>query len=395
MTRRLAAALVGALLLLPALAAAPAPEPRQAPRWASVTVGDDHACALDDAGRAFCWGYNHAGQLGARTPMHCGIVSESGHRSCYPTASDTLPLPVLGGQRFAVLSAGRYLTCGIRPEGTLLCWGSPLGDTAAYADRCLHGEPCSFAPVQPAPGRRFAALNAAERCAMERGGALLCWDHRTGRAAPVPEPWAGLAVASVGGDRDVTEPTFCAAARDGRVFCRGDGFFGVPGTGSRDTAAAPAPVAGGERFREVAVLGHWVCALAADGAAHCWGAAGYDDATRDTVQRPGLERCPRWGTQTWCNPRPAAVSGGLRFRSIRRMPREGRMLGLAADGRAYAWAGDRVPRPWRPEHRWRSVAGGDWGECGVTVAGELHCWGRDPHEEVQGPIPHPGAGPGG
>ena len=395
MTRRLAAALVGALLLLPALAAAPAPEPRQAPRWASVTVGDDHACALDDAGRAFCWGYNHAGQLGARTPMHCGIVSESGHRSCYPTASDTLPLPVLGGQRFAVLSAGRYLTCGIRPEGTLLCWGSPLGDTAAYADRCLHGEPCSFAPVQPAPGRRFAALNAAERCAMERGGALLCWDHRTGRAAPVPEPWAGLAVASVGGDRDVTEPTFCAAARDGRVFCRGDGFFGVPGTGSRDTAAAPAPVAGRERFREVAVLGHWVCALAADGAAHCWGAAGYDDATRDTVQRPGLERCPRWGTQTWCNPRPAAVSGGLRFRSIRRMPREGRMLGLAADGRAYAWAGDRVPRPWRPEHRWRSVAGGDWGECGVTVAGELHCWGRDPHEEVQGPIPHPGAGPGG
>lgn len=392
MTRRLAAAL-GALLLLPALAAAPAPDVRQAPRWASVTVGDDHACALDAAGQAFCWGNNHAGQLGARTPVRCGIIGESGRRGCYPTASDTLPLPVLGGHRFAALSAGRYLTCGIEPEGALLCWGSPLGDTAAYADRCLLDRPCSFAPVRPAPGRRFAAVNAARRCAVDVAGALLCWDGRTGVAVPLPEPWARLPVAGVDGDDDVpVQPTFCAAARDGRVFCRGDAAFGVLGTGSRDSAAAPAPVAGRERFREVAVLGHWACALAADGAAHCWGAAGYDDATRDTATRPGLERCPRWGTETWCSPRPVPVSGGLRFRSLGRLPRERSMVGLAADGRVYAWTGDRAPRPWRPGRRWRSVAGGDWGECGVATAGALYCWGRDPHEVVQGLVRHPGRG---
>jgi hypothetical protein len=36
-----------------------------------------------------------------------------------------------------------------------------------------------------------------------------------------------------------------------------------------------------------------------------------------------------------------------------------------------------------------SVSAGDCGQCGVTTGGELFCWGRDPHEAVQGRIPHP------
>ena len=43
-----------------------APAARDSARWSTVSVGDDHACALDTAGRAFCWGFNHGGQLGGR-----------------------------------------------------------------------------------------------------------------------------------------------------------------------------------------------------------------------------------------------------------------------------------------------------------------------------------------
>lgn len=78
------------LVILAIVFAAPA----QGQRWASVSVGDDHVCALDMEGRAYCFGDNHAGQIGARTDIRCGIVSESGRRSCYPLPSDSTPLRV-------------------------------------------------------------------------------------------------------------------------------------------------------------------------------------------------------------------------------------------------------------------------------------------------------------
>jgi hypothetical protein len=368
--------------------------PASAQRWTQVSVGDDHACALDAEGRVYCWGNNHAGQLGARTPEHCGIVSESGRRGCYATASDTLPLPAGGAMRFRRVSAGRYLSCGVDADGRAFCWGEPLGAPSGYGDTCLHGRPCSFAPVPLLPKRRFAALDARSRCAVDAAGTALCWGHDFRTAARPEEPWPDAGVTTVAGDPE--DPSYCALDRDGRALCVGEPDFGIAGTGGRDSASLGRPAEHAAPFTDVAVLWRWACALDAAGAAWCWGAAGYDDATRDGTSRPGLEQCDRWGTRTWCNTRPAAVSGGLRFRSLAAMPRGTmpvtyEMVGLTAEGEAYAWGGFREPRPWHPEQRWTSVAAGDWGQCGVTTGGELFCWGRDPHEEVQGRIPHPAA----
>jgi alpha-tubulin suppressor-like RCC1 family protein len=353
-----------------------------------VSVGDDHACALDAAGRAYCWGNNHAGQLGARTPIRCGIVGESGARSCYPTANDTLPLPAGGTMRFVSISAGRYLTCGIDAEGRAFCWGQPLGDTAAYHDQCLHHEACSFTPVALAPERRFAAVDVHARCAAAREGTALCWGHGYRQEAQVSTPWR-TPVAAVAGDPETH--AFCAVGRDAHAYCQGDAAFGVPGHGGGTTEGGP--VDGDVPFAGVAVLGNWVCGVDAEGTARCWGAAGYGEARRGET-RDGFEQCEKHGTQTWCNRRPVAVAGVPRLRSVTAMPRGTlpvivEMVGLTAAGEAYVWGGDRVARRWRPERRWASVSAGDWGQCGVTTGGELVCWGRNPHEEVQGRIPHP------
>lgn len=381
------------LLALALCAVLAAPLRAQPARWTQVSVGDDHACALDARGRAYCWGNNHSAQLGARTPEHCGIVGESGHRSCYPTASDSLPLLAAGGTPLVRVSAGRYVTCGLDAEGRALCWGQPVGPPAAYADRCLDG-PCSFAPVPLEPARRFAALDMKARCAVDGGGAALCWGFDFRRADRHEARWPGVAAAQVAGDPE--DPTFCAVDRDGRVFCQGEPDFGVTGSGSRGSASLGRPADHPAPFTQVAVMWRWVCALDAEGAAHCWGAAGYDDVPDGGADRAGFERCERWSTETWCTLRPAPVSGGLRFRSLAAMPRGSmptvyEMVGLTAEGEAYAWDGFREPRPWHPEQRWASVAAGDWGQCGVTTDGALFCWGRDPHEAVQGRIPHPAA----
>jgi hypothetical protein len=384
-----------ALLALAALACAAlvSPADAQRDRWRSVSVGSDHACALDAEGRAYCWGYNHAGQLGARTAMKCGIEGESGHRGCHPDASETVPLAVGGGVRFASVSAGEYLACGTDARGAAFCWGAPAAEPARYRDACMDEEPCSFTPVPLMPGRRFAVVDARARCAADAEGASFCWGDPHRGPGRVKKPWEGEEIAFVAGDpgNDGEHPTSCAVRRDGGVICRGEAAFGLRGNGPDTTAtgAVDSPA----RFSRVAVLENWACGLDAAGAAFCWGAAGYDDV-RGTDPRPRDEVCERWAVSTYCNRRPAAVEGAPPFRTLvayghSTMPVIHEMIGLTADGRAYAWGGDRRVRPWRPEHRWASVSANRWGECGVTTDGALFCWGANPHDTVQGRIPHP------
>ncbi|MFL5542697.1 MAG: RCC1 domain-containing protein [Longimicrobiaceae bacterium] len=363
--------------------------------WKSVSVGEDHVCALDGVGRAYCWGNNHSAQLGAHTPVKCGIIGESGARGCYPQASQRVLVLAANGMRFASIGAGEYVTCGIGREGRAFCWGNPMGDTAAYRDRCLRDAPCSFSPVPLDPGRRYLALDARSRCFAATDGSARCWGTRYREGGNASTPWSAPVVAVAG---DPETKTFCAAARDGRAYCMGRAEFGILGDGAGNgepgvasTVVGPA-VAGPARFTQVAALGFWVCGLDREGAAHCWGAASYSDAPQGGT-RAGFERCGDFGS-TWCNRTPARVTAPARFRSVTPMPRGTmpvtyEMVGLAADGRAYVWGGDRVVRPWHPEHRWMSVSAARWGQCGVTVAGELFCWGLNPYEEVQGRIAHP------
>ncbi len=384
---------VPALLSLLAVLGA-APLPAQGARWASVSVGDDHVCALDEQGRAYCFGNNHSAQLGARTPERCGIIDESGGRSCYPTPSEQTLLRAAGGRRFTALSVGRYASCGVDDEQRAWCWGAPMGDPAAYRETCLRGRACSFSPVPLLPERRVASVGLQPRCVVDTAGTAFCFGQGFRAGRPPPKLWPGTPKARVEGWNQ--GETLCAVGQDGRAWCRGDAVFGVLGTGTRDSASAGEPVYGSIRFSQVAILANWVCGLDVDGAAYCWGSAGYGDVARDPAPRANFEVCERWMTRTWCNTRPAPVEGGLRFATLAAMPRGSmpmlyEMVGITPDGAAYVWTGRREPRPWHPEHRWRSTAAGDWGQCGVTLEGELHCWGRDPHEEVQGRVPHPDA----
>jgi alpha-tubulin suppressor-like RCC1 family protein len=71
-----------------------------------VTAGDNHSCGETLASKAYCWGLDFAGALGD---------GSSSTRALKPVA-------VTGGLAFAQLTAGRG-TCGKVGDGTLYCWG--------------------------------------------------------------------------------------------------------------------------------------------------------------------------------------------------------------------------------------------------------------------------------
>jgi len=81
--------------------------------FTSLAVGASHACGLDLAGLAYCWGNNFAGQLG---------ISENGQSG--GTALVPTPSRVDSAERFVELVAGSAHTCGLTASESVWCWGS-------------------------------------------------------------------------------------------------------------------------------------------------------------------------------------------------------------------------------------------------------------------------------
>jgi alpha-tubulin suppressor-like RCC1 family protein len=80
-------------------------------RFAAVTAGVYHTCAVTAAGAAYCWGTNGNGELGL------------GHLN----PGRTTAVPVVGGLSFAAVDAGLGRTCGITADGAAYCWGETRG----------------------------------------------------------------------------------------------------------------------------------------------------------------------------------------------------------------------------------------------------------------------------
>jgi alpha-tubulin suppressor-like RCC1 family protein len=94
-------------------------------RFRMLSAGGEHTCGIALDGRAWCWGYNVDGQLGA------GIADDGG-----PT-----PVAVAGALRFVSIAAGSAHACAVSTVGGLWCWGSGLAFRAAPGSYHLQPEP--------------------------------------------------------------------------------------------------------------------------------------------------------------------------------------------------------------------------------------------------------------
>ncbi|MCA1683700.1 MAG: hypothetical protein LC708_01010, partial [Actinobacteria bacterium] len=245
--------------------------------FASLAAGGRHTCGVRTDGAAYCWGYDHFGQMGDGTP---GGVS--------PT-----PGAVTGGHTFASLATGDMHTCGVRSDGTAYCWGNDgngqLGDGTT-------GPLANPTPGAVAGGHTWASLAAGgiHTCGVRPDGAAYCWgmdyygqlgDGATSPSA-TPTPGAvagGHTFASLAAGLWHT----CGVRTDGAAYCWGldtQGQLGDGTVGSPDDNPTPGAVAGGHTFASVDAGAFHTCGLRPDGAAYCWGNDGYGqlgDGTAD------------------------------------------------------------------------------------------------------------------
>ena len=284
--------------------------------FASVTAGRDHTCALNTAGRAYCWGSDVEGQLGHPPSAQC---DSSGTRPCSLSAE-----PVATGVRFASLSAGGLHTCGVALDGGAYCWGS---DSAGALG--IGGGP-GAGPALVQGGHSYAAISAG-------------YTHT------------------------------CAVGVDGTAYCWGANDRGQLGTGDTVTRVVPTPVATTEKFAEISAGQARTCGRTVTNHVLCWGAiwlyrsGGLEYSRAQYLPEDVPESPPLTGLTVG-----SFTSCGVIAHAAYCW--EANAHGEMGDGTTQ---GSTHPVPVAGGLAFSSVSAGIIQTCGVTVDGDAYCWGND------------------
>jgi alpha-tubulin suppressor-like RCC1 family protein len=352
----------------------------------SVTAGFEHTCGITAAGDAYCWGSNSFGKLGDGSE---------------PTEVRPRPVLVLGGLSWTSLSAGGQGTCGLSTTGEAYCWGFAAVSPTEHAS----------APV-PVPGglvftKVSAAGGAQHRCALTSTGAAYCWgDNESGQlgdgtttpqTSPVPVR-GDLSFVDLGTGNSYT----CGLTAGGAVYCWGNNSSGQLGDGTRTNRLTPVQVGGGLSFGALGVSASNACAITTAGAAYCWGLNSEAELGIGTTDGP--ERCLLGNYP--CSTSPLPVVGGLTFTKLSGGVTNSHNCAMTAAGAAYCWgynpggqlgdgttAGNETCYPTGPEGpgfpcstvpvrvvgglTFSSLTAGSLHTCGLTVGGQVYCWGSN------------------
>lgn len=364
--------------------------------WISVSVGDNTSCALDRAGRAYCWGSNFQGRLGTGSlaggviepqlvlsaPAELRSLSVGGRHQCALTgngaafcwgsnearqlgAGNTAVVNnsafVVGGHTFSSISAGLEHTCALTAARVAYCWGdntfNQLGAANAAPCGAMVERPCRVpAPVPVAGDLRFLQISAGRfhTCGLTLEGAAYCWgSNQHGELG------------------DPSIPIHCVAL-PAVVACLRD---------------FPVPVSGGLRFKHISAGGLHNCGIITTGAAYCWGFATPDAQTDasalGSAAHAGLS-APYIGSRT-----PVPVEGNLLFADL--SAGTGRSCGVTIQGEAFCWGSNSfgqlgigtmsinrstLPRAVRiPSALNAPALDEDDHACAVSTSGSIWCWG--------------------
>jgi alpha-tubulin suppressor-like RCC1 family protein len=130
-----------------------------------IAIGDDHSCALDSAGAAYCWGDNSAGELGDGTTVGSRV----------PVAVDASG--VLAGQTLTQIAAGQDHTCALDSAGAAYCWGDNSGGELGDGTTVSSSVPVAVNAGGVLASQSLTQIAAGDdhTCALDSSGAAYCW----------------------------------------------------------------------------------------------------------------------------------------------------------------------------------------------------------------------------
>jgi alpha-tubulin suppressor-like RCC1 family protein len=274
-----------------------------------ITTGANHSCAIDDAGAAWCWGDNSAGQLGVP-----GLSPGTTSPVRVSTASG-MTGPVVD------IAAGGNTTCAVTDAGAAYCWGEgsagQIGDGAGV-DR---DQPTRVSTGGALSGARVRQITVGDTqaCGVDADGGAYCWGDTAGGTNRTPDRVHAAGV--VFGELSAGARHVCGLDRNSSAaYCWGSDVNGQLGDGSTTHADDPVRVdtgaqSPGATLLDIAGGARHTCALDSRGVSFCWGAdddgqlgTGAAGASIVPAAVAGLPRPPAAVTGV----RVAPLDGGLR-----------------------------------------------------------------------------------
>ena len=358
--------------------------------FTAISSAGSHACGIRSNGTVACWGSVRF----FRSYETSGVWENwryAGHRTRDPvarggTVSGSLVVP---DGTFTSVSVSGHHACGIRPDGTVTCWGmnidgratAPGGAFTAIATTGNRG--CGVRPdgsatcwgvgiVNP-PAGTFTAISAGmtsyfeqpdHTCGVRNEGTIACW------GLDPPDPPDGTFTAVTASIRHA-----CGLRANGTAACWGNNGYGQTN--------AP-----GGTFTAVSTGETHTCGLRPNGTATCWG--GNRQALRDApsgaftaleagpfntcgIRTNGTVEC--WGhgyTYELIHgggsiPQPSGTFSTLSTGAV--------SCGLRGDGTAACWTREEpFAQGFGPDGEYASISQGSLHGCGLRQDGSVDCW---------------------
>ena len=327
-----------------------------------VSAGDSHSCAVNEAGSAFCWGLGSSGQLGN------GFL-----------VNRFTPFPVAGGLTFTAITAAETHSCGITTgitTGQAYCWG--MNNVGQLGNGTTVGE--SSPSLVVADGLSFTSIvtGAFHTCALATSGEAYCWGFSTSGALGNGTTGVRTSPTAVSGGHTFVSLTAgrshsCGLTTTGETYCWGLNSSGQLGDGTTGNKLSPSLVIGGVTFASISAGDAHTCALTALGGAYCWG--------NSDLGRLGIGEVAESFYSS-----PQSVVGGLPFTAI--TAGEAHSCGIVTSGEAYCWGSNAsgrlgtgttdsqslVPAAVAGGLLFRSIDIGDH-SCAVSTSNDVYCWG--------------------
>ena len=186
--------------------------------FTDIGVGDLHTCALNEAGKAYCWGYGNYGQLG------------NGDSNYY-----LVPKAVIGGLSFNQIEANNDHTCALTQSGKAYCWG--LGNYGQLGNGSNNSQ---SSPVGVLGGLSFKQISNGiiHTCGITSSGKAYCWGYSDSRKINSPVAVNGSHIFS----QITAGSSSCAINQYGRAYCWGGGGWGQLGNGTNSNHNNPVEV---------------------------------------------------------------------------------------------------------------------------------------------------------
>lgn len=346
---------------------------------ASLAMGFEHTCYVDEEGRLFCWGTGMDGRLGTGTEEEVIIPEE-----------------IWPGTSWVDAASGEEHSCAIREDQTLWCWGNGDDGRLGLGNDDTYLTPQQVLADDPDMADGWAEISLGIRfsCALRTEGSAWCWGRgRYGvlgldSTANFDEPQEVLTNL---GDHpgswkqiSTTREHVCGIASDDTLWCWGRGSSGRLGLGSNSNSLRPAKVVLPEEktWSRVAAGSSTTCGVQEDSSLWCWGAGSFGQLGRGSIIGSNQPRLVAQG-----NP---DLEAGWKDIAV-----GGHVCGLREDSTLYCWGSNRLGQlglavreviETTPQQvalddpllktGWKGVAIGLVSTCGIHDEG-LFCWGRN------------------